>query len=63
VRGWGEGGGRGMRGEMTQTMYAHMNKRLKIFLKVKKKENSSREHFLSCNKIYMVFGSKFNKET
>jgi hypothetical protein len=34
VRGWGgEGGGRGKREEMTQTLYAHMNK---INLKKKK---------------------------
>jgi hypothetical protein len=33
---WGESGGGGQGGEMTQTMYAHVNKRIK-----KKKEISA----------------------
>jgi hypothetical protein len=31
-KGWGRGGG-GQGGEMTQTMYAHVNKRIKQFFK------------------------------
>jgi hypothetical protein len=60
ARGWGErkgagekGGGREKRGEMTQTLYVHMNKRNK------KQKDSSQDGILwrDCGKICFQFHS------
>jgi hypothetical protein len=45
----GKGGGRGNGGEMTQTLYAHMNKKIK-------KERKKEKYLLQC--IYFALLSK-----
>jgi hypothetical protein len=49
----GKGRGRGKGGEMTQTLYAHMNK-IKIFFKRQNKSQNSSISYIKLSALFLV---------